>query len=158
MLDVDPYPPSQYGWPWLVLGIGLLLVIVAWYVLLPFIVRGVTREPAAPPPIPPRPLTPLQLAKQVAFDRIMVVEGAVGDGAMDVRDAHLELSAILRDFATQVTGVDARPMTLTELRASSLEQVAAVVATYYPIAFGISEHSQLGTAATDAKGVLSAWR
>lgn len=159
MLDVDPYPPSQYGVLWLLLAIGLVVLIVAWYVLLPRLVRRFTKPPVTvTPPPQPRVLTPLQTAKQIAFDRIGGVESAVTAGTMDVRDAHIELSAILRDFATTTTGIDARPMTLTELRASKLEALAAVVATYYPIAFGVPEHSKLSGAADRAREVLATWR
>jgi hypothetical protein len=159
LLDVDPYPPSQYGVLWLLLAIGLVLLIVAWYVLLPRLVRRFTKpRPAVTLPPPPIRLTPLQAAKQIAFDRIGAVEAAVGAGTTDVRDAHIELSAILREFATSTTGIDARSMTLTELRASRLEALAAVVATYYPIAFGVPEHSGLSGAADRAREVLASWR
>ena len=159
MLDVDPFPPLPYGLQWLILAIALVVLIVAFYVLLPRIVRRLTKpRVTVPPPVPPRRLTPMQSAKQVAFDRIGAVEAAVAAGTTDVRDAHIELSAILREFATETTGIDARTMTLTELRASKLEAIATVVATYYPIAFGVPEHSRLAGAADRAREVLAAWR
>ena len=159
MLDVDPFPPLQYGLQWLILAIALVVVVIAFYVLLPRLVRALTkpREVVATP-APPRRLTPMQSAKQVAFDRIGAVEAAVAAGTTDVRDAHIELSAILREFATETTGIDARSMTLTELRASGLESLATVVATYYPIAFGVPEHSRLAGAADRAREVLAGWR
>ena len=159
MLDVDPFPPLQYGLQWLILAIALVVVVIAFYVLLPRLVRALTkpREVVAPP-AQPRRLTPMQSAKQVAFDRIGAVEAAVAAGTTDVRDAHIELSAILREFATETTGIDARSMTLTELRASGLESLATVVATYYPIAFGVPEHSRLAGAADRAREVLAGWR
>ena len=159
MLDVDPFPPLQYGLQWVLLAIALVVLIVAFYLLLPRLVRKLTKPRVVViPPAPPRRLTPLQNAQQVAFDRIGAVEAAVAAGTTDVRDAHIELSAILREFATETTGIDARSMTLTELRASGLESLATVVATYYPIAFGVPEHSRLAGAADRAREVLSAWR
>ena len=159
MLDADPYPLSQYGLQWLLLALVLALLIVAWYVLLPRLVRRFTRPRVAAARVePPRRPTPLQTAKQMAFDRISAVEEAVKAGRTDVRDAHIELSAILREFASTTTGIDARSMTLTELRASRLDAIATVVATYYPIAFGVPEHSTLSGAADRAREVLAAWR
>ena len=158
MPDVEPYPAMEYSWPWLVVALGVIVVIVAWYLLLPILARFRLRKPqlAPVPQIPP--LTGLAPARRTALARISAVEKGVAAKTLPIREAHLELSAILREFAFAVTGVDARVMTLAELKASNFHSIADVVAQYYPIAFQVTEHTALGNSAELARRVVESWR
>ena len=162
MPDVDPapvapYPPMEYSWPWLAIALALVVIIAAWYLLLPILARFQLRKRELPPVPGIPPLTGLAPARRAALARIAAVEKGVAATTLHIREAHLELSAILREFAFAVTGIDARAMTLTELRASSFHSIAEVVAQYYPIAFQVTEHTALGNSAELARGVIESW-
>ncbi len=154
---VAPYPPMEYSWPWLAIALAIIAVIVAWYFLLPILARFQLRKRQLPP-VPDIPaLTGLVPARRAALARIAAVEKGVTAKTLPIREAHLDLSAILREFAFAVTGIDARAMTLTELRASNFHSIAEVVAQYYPIAFQVTEHTALGNSAELAREVIESW-
>lgn len=149
-------PPMQFQWYWLLIGIVIVLVIVLWYFFIPFIARRSIRRPVAPMPYQ-RPYQGPQGAAHRALDAIAAVEREAGAGSISVREAHLRFSAIVREFAWDMTRVDARTMTLTELRATGLSTIAAAVAQFYPIAFQEEELLQLGSAADVARGAVTTW-
>lgn len=155
--ELVAYPPMTYGWLPLAVLAFLLALVVGWYLVLPSLARRAKPRPPKPARVTAVVLTPLERARAAAYDEITAIERAERAGEIDVRDAHLRLSATLREFARAVTGVDARTMTLTELRASDLDAIAAAVAQYYPIAFGVDEHSRLGEAPQIAREVLRSW-
>jgi len=92
-----------------------------------------------------------------ALQRIRIVEQALGAGELTVRDAHLELSTILRDFAWLRTGVDARTMTLDELRASELGRIAELIEDFYPVAFSPDPSRSVDDAITNVKATVRSW-
>jgi len=153
-----PYPPTTYGLDYVAFIVFLIALIVGWYLILPLLARRAKEKPPKPVPVPKPVLAPVDRAREAALEEIAAIERAVGAREIDVRDAHLRLSATLREFALAVTGVDARTMTLRELRASDLDAIAAAVAQYYPIAFGVTEHSRLGPASEIAREVVRSWR
>lgn len=153
---IDIVPPMQFQWFWLVIGIGIVLLIVAWYLLIPLIARRSLRAPAAPAPYQ-RPYQGPAGAAERALAAIAEVERSCTAGTISVREAHLRFSAIVREFAWDMSRVDARTMTLTELRATGLSTIAGAVAQFYPIAFQEEELLELGTAAGVARGAVTSW-
>ena len=154
--DTEIVPPMQFQWYWVPIGILLLLLIAAWYFFIPVIARRAVRRVA--PPVPyQRPYQGPAGAAQRAFEAIAVVEQQASVQAITVREAHLRFSAIVREFAWDMTRVDARTMTLTELRATGLTTIATAVAQFYPIAFQEEELLQLGSAADVARGAVASW-
>ncbi len=158
MRVVDPaeiLPPMQYSLYWLAIGVAILVAIVLWFLLVPRLARRRPKPPVVvAPPIPaPRPSP-----RAAWLARIGSIEKEVAAGELTVRQAHLRLSALLREFATTKTGIDASAMTLRELRAAGLDELASAVAQYYPIAFQAREATQLGRAAQLAREVVSSWK
>jgi hypothetical protein len=151
------YPPMTYAWYWWLVLPAFIALLVAWLLLSKRAarVRGWSHQPPDPealaawrPRIDPR----LQ-----ALSSIQNVENALRGGQMTVRDAHLELSSILRDFAYQHTGVDARTMTLEELRSSNLGRVAQLIEDFYPVAFAPDPSRQVDDALANARSVVRTW-
>ena len=150
--------PMQYQPLWLVLGIVAALLVVAWYLLIPSIARRSTRRRAPLPPEFVRAYGGPMGAHDRALQAIDQVEQSARAGAITVREAHLRLSAIVREFAWDMTRIDARTMTLTELKATGFTPIADAVAQFYPIAFQEDELTDLGSIADVARGAVTAWR
>lgn len=103
---------------WWVLAIALLVLTVSWNFGL--LIWGRPRRAASSPRVQlPRP------AKDY-LSRIDQIQAAHAAGALSTRKAHQELTSLVRQYAQEHTGVPASSMTLRELEASDLDEVAGV--------------------------------
>lgn len=150
------FPPVQYSALWTILGVGLLLLVVAWFVALHFITRPkpVRREPV--------PMSALPVAgpslRETYLGLIDDVERAHAAGAIEFRQAHQQLSLIVREFAATARGVRAQYMTLEELRSTQLEPLAQTIGELYPGAFSGSERGTVSQSADRARLLVGQWR
>lgn len=110
-------------------------------------------------PAPPLPVPPLTLAKakKAALEAIHRIAADAKVGTITVREAHRRLSAQVRSFAWQATGIDARAMTPDDLEQAGLGHIAEAVRGYYPMVFAPDEVGDLGNAAERAREVIQAW-
>ena len=117
---VDPIPYAGW-WPWVALGI--VVVVVAWFV---WVVRS-TRAPAVAPPgtssgteiVHPNARSqsdPYAALRGTTLARLDEVERRYRAQEIDMRGANLEIRWALREFATGRTGVDTTAMTASSAR------------------------------------------
>ena len=78
-------------------------------------------------------------------------------GTLSPRDAHIELSGILRELAFYTTRFDARKMTLTDLRRAGLTRLADTIASFYPVNFAPAEAIEAQPAIDAARMAVSQW-
>ena len=154
MLVADIVPPMLYFWLWPVLGVVAVLLIVAWFVLVPLLSRVFTRPRPVKVVERPRPAARGYAGTMSAIDE---VERAALAEEISIREAHLQLSELVRSYASEGRVYDARTMTLTELRDHGMTIVAEAVAQFYPIAFQEEELTELGAAPQIAREAVRAW-
>ncbi len=155
MLAAEIVPPMLYSALWPILGAAAVLLVIAWFVLIPLISRLFGR-PRTPRTEKPKPL--VRRGRDGTLAAIDDVQREALAGEITVREAHLRLSELVRSFASEDRVLDARTMTLTELRANNLTTVADAVAQFYPIAFQEEELTELGSAPDIARQAVIAWR
>lgn len=154
MLVAEIAPPMLYGAIWPILGVLAVLLVIAWFVLVPLLSRLFTRT---------RPVKVVERPRAAArgfagtLAGIDEVERATLANEISVREAHLRLSELVRSYASEGRDVDARTMTLTELRDHGMVIVADAVQQFYPIAFQEEELTELGTAPQIARDAVRAW-
>jgi hypothetical protein len=146
--------PVSYS-PWLVvLVVALPLVVLAWYV-------GVAVWFSDPGGLSLPRRVRLSAARRRHLGRLEQLRRAVEEGRVPVRDAHQEISAVVRSFVTETGAVDARSMSLEQLREAELPRVAELVSLVYPPAFAPGEQGQpqerFGPALREAKGIVREW-
>jgi hypothetical protein len=149
--ETEIIAPIGYDGAWLVVGIVIVGLVVVTILLILFV--RTRRRPA------PAPMSPGGLAgvKADYHARVSAIEAEFAAGALSARSAHHRLSAVVRSFGRAVSGVDAPVMTLTELQQSSLPQVTAAVAEYYPASFGVEDRSEISSAVLRARQVIESW-
>lgn len=159
MLPDDLYDPvALSGW-WGWVGLGLMLLAVAWVVYAIRRGRRAPVEPPPPPPPPPPPSSPVETdpyaaARRLHLGMVDTLEARYAAGELDARGLHLELSTVVRDFATVRRGVNARILTLRELRrVSGTKRLAALIESYYRPAF-----ARHGGAVASAESALAGAR
>lgn len=154
MLAAEVVRPMLYSAIWPILGVAAVVLVVAWFVLVPFLSRLFTRTRPAKAVERPRPAARGFAGTLAAIDE---VERAARASEISIREAHLRLSELVRSFASEGRLIDARTMTLTELRDHGMFIVADAVAQFYPIAFQEEELTELGAAPQIAREAVRAW-
>lgn len=134
------FGPVGYGWWWPFVGLAIMALVV-WWVVRSW--RGTPVKPGDTPPPPPpggpvayNPGDTFGAIRPIYLARVDEIEKRYEAGELDARAAHLALSAVVRDFATVRQGVDARVLTLTELKElSGTKRIARLIESYYQPAF-----------------------
>lgn len=150
------FPPVQYSPFWMVLGIGIVLLVVAFYVVVPLLTRShrVEREPVDTSWMPQEPTETLR-GKYI--DLIGEVEAAHHRDEVSLRAAHQRLSLLLRFFAYESSGIRAPQMTLADLREAHATPLGDAVEQLYPGAFSEIERGSVIEAADMARRVVLSW-
>lgn len=152
------FPPVQYSPVWAVLALVVVLALVAFYLLVPYL----TRSREAPAGEIDTSWLPVDVpALRGKYEQLITdVETAHNRGELSLRAAHQRLSLVLRLFAYETSGIRAPQMTLGELR--ELRDARAVpltdaVARLYPGAFEAIERGTMVEAADVARRVVHSW-
>lgn len=158
----DIVAPVDFSAWWAWTGALLLTAVVAWWVVVFVITRRRPEESAAASPPPPQtyaagsdPFVDLRVAYLAKVDE---VDRAFHAHEIDVRELHLRLSSIVREFAGLRRGVDTSVMTLTDLEhLTGAHRLANLVARYYQPSFARST-DETGVEGLDgARTVISSW-
>jgi hypothetical protein len=80
-------------------------------------------------------------------------------GELSANDLNQKLGVILRAFASEYSGLDTRPLTLSELKRSDVpKELIAAIESFYPIAFrNLSEQGNPAVAVQAALDVIYRW-
>lgn len=148
------YAPDPYAARWLWIGVGIVALVAVWYV----VVWRTTRERtvAVTPQVAPDRVARLRADYTRRIDAVLAGAAA---GEISQRQAHQQLSGLVRHFVQAVSGIAAPTMTLTELtgEGARLTPVSEVVGVLYPGEFGPRETATIDGAGTVAKQVVARW-
>lgn len=154
------YPPVQYGWGWILLAIGILVLLagLAWLVI--FLTRprrSITIAGSASGPV----LTTEVLARLRTeyLDQVQHIEDAYRAGNMDARRANLELSRAVRAFVNEYSGLEAPVLALDDLIARGVNPalIEAIRRHYYPSIFQRGPAIDPALGAEAARAVVTSW-
>lgn len=150
------FPPVQYLPWWGLLGFLILIVVVAWYVWLFVSTRASKARTAGAPEQVYRPSPEQVRAHYVGL--IGETRAAHASGKLDRREAHHQLSLLLRSYVDEREGVRTLHMTLRDLRTTPLTPLSDAVAKLYPGAFNPDHHGSVDEAAAEAQRLVTSWR
>ncbi|MGO1542931.1 MAG: hypothetical protein ACTHXA_01170 [Gulosibacter sp.] len=149
-------PLVGYSPFWLVLGIAIIALIVAFYVVVALLTSVRSRANETAESIEP-PVDIAQLQTE-AYDRVAQIETASMRGEIDTRSAHEQLSAVVRNYVAESTGIPADHMTLADLQRTDLVGTTRAVQQFYPGVFGAEPDRDLDRSIQMAREVLAGWR
>jgi hypothetical protein len=152
MPSADFFPPVQYNGLWILLGLGLLALVVAWFVVVPLLTRA---RPIVSEAARRAAMAPVVRANYLAS--IDEVVRAHQRGELTSRAAHQRLSALVRGYVHESSGYPASAMTLGELRRLNLPGLTGAVERFYPAEFGTDNSAAVTTSAADARRVVQDW-
>lgn len=152
--DPEFYGPLQYAAAWSWAGLGLLLLVAAWYA---WVFAATRRRGSAGAGPRGSGLTDLAALKAVYLQRIDDVEQEAAAGNLGERESHQEISRLLRKFVRDATGVDALRMTQADLAGHPLPAAAATVGELYPAEFGPGPLPPVARSAASARRTVETW-
>lgn len=156
----DLYPPAQYGWGWILLAIGILLLLglAAWLLIVLTRPRRSITLAGAPLLTPPT----AEVLAQLRTEYLGVVQGiedSCRSGNMDPKRANLELSRAVRGFVNEYSGLEAPVLALDDLVARGVDPalIDAIRRHYYPSIFQRGPAIDPVYGAEAARKVVSTW-
>ncbi|RYV52816.1 hypothetical protein [Pengzhenrongella frigida] len=158
------YPPVAYSWWVPALGVLLVLLVVAWFIVVLWRTRrvaptdGVVDAPRhANGPSRAR-IDPYRALRDAHLARLDDVARRRNAGEISSREAHLELSAIARSFGTARTGIDMTVLTVREVRAlGGAIRMSALLERLSPGAFAPRSKRTVSTSIGRARAVIDTW-
>lgn len=154
------YPPAQYGWGWILLAIGvlLLLALCAWLLMFLTRPRHSITVPGTAAHRPPTAEVLSQLRTEYLAD-VQRIEAAYRSGNMAPREANLELSRTVRAFVNEYSGLEAPVLSLDDLVARGVDPalIDALRRHYYPSIFQSGPAIDPVYGAEAARKVVTTW-
>lgn len=159
MLDkVDLQPNMAYQVRWLILGLILLLLVLVWSFLIIFLTRKRTTrtiDNSVLQTVPPVDLASLQSKYLALIDQVTVRHN---NREISSRQAHQELSYLIRIFVYEARGQKLQTFTLSDLKRTSYTKIAETIEKYYIPEFSKIEAGNVLESVALAKEVISTWR
>ncbi|QNA91293.1 MULTISPECIES: hypothetical protein [unclassified Microbacterium] len=155
------YPPAQYGWGWMLLAIGILILLVLGAWLLMVLTRPRRTLTVADPAVEHAPLIVdvLSQLRTEYFARIEQIETEYRERRLPARQANLELSKVVRTFVNEYSGLEAPVLTLDDLVARGVHPalIDALSRHYYPSIFRPGPSIDPVAGAEAARTVVRTW-
>jgi len=154
------YPPAQYGWGWILVAIGVLLLLGAagWLVVFLTRPRRSITLPGAASYAPPAAEILDRLRSEYLSD-VQRIEDAYRSGNMPPKRANLELSLAVRGFVNGYSGLEAPVLSLDDLIARGVDPILidAIRRHYYPSIFQRGPAVDPTYGAEAARAVVRSW-
>ncbi|HLS25219.1 MAG TPA: hypothetical protein VK063_05020 [Beutenbergiaceae bacterium] len=149
----DPIDPLPFA-PWvLIVGLGLLALIAAWYV---FMFWHTRERPAAEETSGRR--DKWASARAAALTEVDAAEERYRSGESDLRALHLDLNHIMRNFADGRLRMDTSSLTVRELATlEGTDRLTELLSEYEEPAFAIDSDAEALTACNSARAVINEW-
>lgn len=156
----DLYPPAQYGWGWILLAIGILLLVGLATWLLLFLTRPRrSLSIAGAPVVEPLFTDVLDALRTDYLSRIQHIDDEYRAGNMTPKRANLELSRAVRSFVNEYSGLEAPVLSLEDLTVRGVHPslIDAIRRHYYPSVFQPGPAVDPAAGADAARTVVTTW-
>lgn len=155
------YPPAQYGWGWMLLAIGILLLLIAatWAVIALTRPRRSLTLPGEAQGASLQTMDVLSQLRVEYLDRIQLIEDDYRARRLSARNANLELSRVVRTFVNEYSGLEAPVLALDDLVARGVHPslIDAMRRHYYPSIFRQGPSIDPVAGAEAARTVVRSW-
>lgn len=155
------YPPAQYGWGWILLSFGILILLIAGAWLLVALTRPrrdltLTSEAQGPQLLTTDVLSQLRVEY---LDRIQRIEDDYRARTLSARNANLEFSRVVRTFVNEYSGLEAPVLALDDLVSRGVHPalIDAMGRHYYPSIFRQGPAIDPVAGAEAARTVVRTW-
>lgn len=156
-VSVDLQDPFSYMILPIIILVSVIVVAIIGLLLFEYFKRkklGIKTVKEKPVVFKPKNKEELQREYLAKIDK---VQNAYQSGKMDVRTAHQELSAIVRMFVHEMTGINAQNFSLLELKAHDIFKVSDLIEEFYAPEFALRTDKDTMNSIHDARTVIQTW-
>ena len=156
--------PFEYSW-WVTL-IAVVLGFIALTAIIFFLIKlfsALRKKKEALGPAARRiVMSPEMVAriKTLYIGRVQALLGSYNQNMIDKREGYQQLSALIRGFVHEVTGINVENFTLREVKAFGIKKLDTLMEEYYVPEFAEDEKAQdkdFLQSCNRAMGVIKAW-
>lgn len=141
---------------WLILGGAVFIVSVVFFVMLfRFRLRKRVKKYKAPKPAK-KP--PIEYVRNMALKQIDKCIYDLSHGRADIRESYQNMSTIMRNFVSEITGKDVTSQTLSELQVSGDQRLTDLIRKWYAPEFAMKTKADFMGDAEHAKNVVKRWK
>ena len=90
--------------------------------------------------------------------KLSTLETRLEAGQVDMRGAFQEMSAVLRLFVHEMTGIHVHEFTLTEIRKVGIPRLTQLVSSYYTPEFALRSRADARKALKKTREVILTWQ
>ncbi|MBR5973800.1 MAG: hypothetical protein IK020_01290 [Clostridiales bacterium] len=156
--SVELQDPFSYSFLPVVIMIAVILASIVILVAI-ILVHKKMKAPMkqkVPKPVVFKPKS-REETKRDYLEKINVIEKKYQAGQMDVRAAHQELSAVVRMFVHDMTGINAQNFSLSELKSNNVHQISNLIEEFYAPEFAERSDKETTASIRDAREVINTW-
>ena len=160
---VELQAPFSYSW-WVYLIAAVLLLSALSLII--YVIHGLVkifRKRKKLPPVPQHiKLTPerIEILRKQYISQVHDIQVAYSSGQIDLRDGYQRLSAVIRSFIHEVTGINVQNYTKKEVKALGIHKLDILMEEYYVPEFAEDERGRdkdLVKSCQTAMGVIKTW-
>lgn len=149
--------PVLYLEIWLAIALVAVTVIVIYVIIV--LTATAKRKPRTEPAVDATSFGYREQIRHKHMDAVQNLTRQAESGELSTSDLNQKLGVILRAFAAEYSGLNTKPMTLSELKRSQVpRELVAAIEQFYPIAFrNLAEKSDPAVSEKAALDVIDRW-
>lgn len=152
---------EMYSYSYLVIGIAILLAVIAIIAIIAALrmkTKTIKKRPVRQQTsvAPVRPLNKNQL-KHRYITMLVDLENSSRNDKVSNRQAYQELSRIVRQFASEVTGLKVQNYILEEIKRMNMPELYAMIAECYVPEFAWNKNGDIHESINKARKVIEEW-
>lgn len=144
----------SYSWLWILI---LILLIVLPFILLLIRTIKLPAEKQDIPSVNNGFVRNIPAIKNKHLSMLTDIEKKYSEGHITDKAAYQELSAVMRFFVYEMTGIKAQNFTLQEIRTANMPRLYELVAEYYAPEFAVEYKSDIHDSLNRARKVIYEW-
>ena len=146
---------SYAKWP--MIALASVLVLFGIYLLLVFILKKINMKEKPKPVVVKEPPKDIEMLKRKYLKDLYDLSVEFSSDRVNLRKAYQRMSAIIRNFVFEATGVKVQNYTLDDIRNAGLPRLEALVAEYYSPEFARMSEGDFSDSMMRTKKVIEQW-
>lgn len=157
-ITVELQEPFSYAlWPVIVFGL-IVTGIIAALLVMKFYNRPkkkVNKDAAKPVEMPKD--VDKNAVKNHYLNQLSVIQMEFQKGSLSIRKAYQQLSALVRGFVFEMTGVKVHHYTLREIKSVNMPELESLITEFYSPEFAVKSEGDVYAAIEKTRRVIEEW-